>query len=195
MTRTSAAVISTLLGLTTALFACSSAEGPADPCVKNPKAKGCTAAAAPATTASTYASTPVPNVPPPPAAIDAGSDAPHKPEAGTLVPPANATSCNDLLKCCSKINDGIERAGCMLIAYNGDLDYCTASVVACESGVLNTGGSGSGGGGGGGGSSDPCSGFSSQTRSNGQNDYTCCVYGYQQAYTECCGNDGAGCRE
>lgn len=132
MKRTSAAVMTAFLGLATAatLSACAAdVPTPSDPCVKNPKGKGC---AAPATSASTYQTAPVTSVPPP-AAIDAGTDArPHKPDAGgPLVPPANA-ACTDLLRCCGKVKDSLERAACMGIGYKASPDTCANAVIAYQ---------------------------------------------------------------
>jgi hypothetical protein len=132
MKRTSAAVITVFLGLATALVACAGDPTPVDPCDRNPKAKGCGGgSAAPATTASTYVSPVIPNTPPP-SAFDAGPDArPHKPDAGSVVPPA-AVACTDLLRCCANVKDTIERAACLGIGYNASPDTCANAIIAYQ---------------------------------------------------------------
>ena len=135
MNRISATVIATFFGLTTALVACSSADKPSDPCADNPNAKGCkkaaTAAAQPATSASTYQTQPVPTPPTP--AYDAGPDArPHKPDGGAAnVPPAN-TACLDLVRCCSRVQDTIERAACLAVGYNAGPSTCANAIIAYQ---------------------------------------------------------------
>jgi hypothetical protein len=136
MTRISATVIATFFGLTTALVACSSVDKPADPCADNPKAKGCkkTTTADPATSASTYQTPPATSPPTPPAAPqDAGPDArPHKPDGGSAnVPPAN-TACLDLVRCCARVQDTIERAACLAIGYNASASTCANSIIAYQ---------------------------------------------------------------
>ncbi len=188
MTRTPATAIAIFFSLTSALVACSSAEEPGDPCEKNPKAKGCKPAAAPASTETTYGS-PVPNTlpapPAPPAAVDAG---PPKPDAAPVALPSNI-ACTDLLRCCWNVQDGIERAACMAVGYKGSESMCvngliTYTAFGCGHAPVGTG-------------TSYCNDFSNSDRSNGQNDYRCCVSQENKSFDQvaCCGSDNAGCRE
>lgn len=188
MNRSSVAALAIFFGLTSVLVACSSAQEEKDPCEKNPKGRGC--GTAPATTGTTY-DTPIATPPAPlPVAVDAGP-APNKPEAGPYEPPENNVACADLLRCCWNIQDTIERAACMAIGYKGSQSSCTTGLVTyavfgCGHTPINPGGG-----------SNTCSGYSSSTKYNGQNDYQCCMAyqsgGYDQ--TACCGYDNAGCAE
>lgn len=135
MKRSSAAVISIILGLTTALVACSSADKPSDPCAENPKAKGCgkSAAAAPATTATPYEQPATTTTPPvqPAAKPDAGP--PHKPDGGSIKPPEKPnTACLELSRCCSKVQDTIERALCVGIAYKASPSTCADAIIGYQ---------------------------------------------------------------
>lgn len=172
MIRAATAAIAVFFGLTTALVACSSGDEATDPCVKNPKARGCSSGAnnAPASAASTY-DTPVTAPPAPVAAsvVDAGYDAPHKPEAGDVPPkdlPPTNYACADLMSCCGRVPDFIERAACLAIAYGGSESSCSTGIITYQV----AGGCGNlygGGGGYGSGGSDPCA-YS--------NDPYCCDY-------------------
>ena len=124
------------VGLVSALVACSSTDGkgPTD-CSETPKAKGCTKVAPPASTQETQAS-PVAQTPPP--AIvpqsDAGSDAarPHKPDGGATVLPEANVACTDLLRCCSRVRDTIERAACYGIGYKSSASSCANAIIAYQ---------------------------------------------------------------
>lgn len=135
MKRSSAAVLTMFLGLTTALVACSSADKPSDPCAENPKAKGCgkAATAQPATSASTYEQTPVTAQPPPVTAAKPDAGAPHKPDGGSIRPPEKPnTACLELSRCCSKVQDTIERALCVGIAYKASPSTCADAIIGYQ---------------------------------------------------------------
>src|SRR5678810_781370 len=122
--------------LTIALVACSSVDGGnhAPDCKAHPNAAACQKGNAAAPAASTGASllpavdaaVPVPPVLRPDAGPDGSVVGPKPP-----IPQPNV-ACRDLLACCNKVRDTIERAACVAVGYKAESSTCANAIIAYQ---------------------------------------------------------------
>jgi hypothetical protein len=95
------------------------------PCKEKPKSSMAAEVAAPLPPPL-----PVPVVPP---VRDAGVDRPaFKPDGGrTVVPPPNL-ACQDLMRCCGRVRNTVERAACVAMSSQGEPGTCANAVIAYQ---------------------------------------------------------------
>ncbi|MBK6697377.1 MAG: hypothetical protein IPG50_35080 [Myxococcales bacterium] len=119
------------LTLAGAFIACSDVPNPTT-CRDDPNMARCKKAtpsmAEPSSGASTMAAQPPPQLP---AVPDAGPR-PRKPDAGPPALPPSTMACSDLLRCCMRVSDIIERAACLAIGYAKSVDQCANAVIAYQ---------------------------------------------------------------
>lgn len=135
MGRKATVTTTAIFGLLTALVACSSAELPKEKdCSETPKAKGCKQTAA--QTAAAPVETPLTTAPTPvgaPLGVDAGYDSGiRKPDGGVPGVPTADVACRDLLNCCGRVQDTIERAACFGIGYAASSGSCANAIIAYQ---------------------------------------------------------------
>lgn len=127
---------SIVVGLFSALVACSGSEDVhARDCSDTPNAKGCKKASSSSSAEPLATAAPTTTVAPPLTAPprDAGTDAPKlKPDGGAPAIPRPDVACTDLLRCCARVQDTIERAACYGIGYNSSSGSCANAIIAYQ---------------------------------------------------------------